>query len=170
MTEISTDKYVELLTGCQHRLYGYIYSLTANSDQAGEVLQETNRRLWQLKDKYDAKRSFIPWALKVAYNQVRTARKKFQRERLVFQEEATLHAIAGDQSRWNDRLDERVVALESCLGKLSSNHRYLVQEYYQGDVTIESLAKTMNSRANSIAVVLHRIRQSLADCIRRKMG
>ena len=166
----STDRYVELLTGCQSRLYGYIYSLTGDADQAREVLQETNRKLWQIRDQYDPSREFLPWAFKVSYNEVRTARKSVQRERLVFHDEETLHVIADAQAEWHARCGDRALALEACLTKLGMEQRELVEAYYSGGSSIESLAKAMNRRANSVAVMLHRIRLSLADCIRRTLA
>lgn len=170
MTSEPTDKYVELLTDCQSRLYGYIYSLTGRADVAREILHDTNRKLWDIKDSYDPDRGFVPWAFKVAFNQVRTDRKRRKRERLVFLDEKTLHALADEHRSWGGRIDDRVVALETCLGKLRSGQRKLIEDYYHGGASIDALAEAMNRRANSVAVTLHRIRQALADCIRRAMA
>ena len=48
--------YVERLTGSQRRLYAYIYSLTANAHEAADILQETNRKLWELHEEFDLDR------------------------------------------------------------------------------------------------------------------
>ncbi len=166
----TTDRYVELLTDCQSRLYGYIYSLTGRPDVAREILHDTNRKLWEIKDSYDSDREFAPWAFKVAFNQVRTDRKRRKRERLVFLDEETLHALAEEHTSRRDRLDDRVAALETCLGKLKPDRRKLVEDYYHGGASVEALAKRLNRRANTVAVTLHRVRQLLADCIRRAMA
>lgn len=161
------DKYVSLLTGCQVRLYAYIYSLTGNAEQARETLQETNHRLWEIRDQYDESREFLPWAFAVSYNEVRTARKNVQRDRLVFHDEETLHVIADAQVEWNARFDERSLALETCFGRLSIEQREMVEKYYTGMSSVKSIAEAMNRSANAVAVTLHRIRQTLADCVRK---
>ena len=70
----TTSRYVELLTSSQGRLFAYIYSLTGDPEQTQDALQDTNRKLWLLMDEYDPRREFLPWAFKMAVNQVRAAR------------------------------------------------------------------------------------------------
>ena len=162
----TTSCYVELLTSSQGRLFAYIYSLTGDPEQANDVLQETNRKLWQLMEDYDPEREFLPWAFKVGFNQVRAARKKVSRDRLVFQEDATLEAIHHEQMVQAEGPDERLGALEHCLGKLAPDQRQLVERYYRKEEPIKAIAESLERRANAVAVSLHRIRQALADCIR----
>lgn len=164
---LQTDRYVGLLTECQNKLYAYIYSLTGSAEQAREILQETNHRLWEIRDQYDPSREFMPWAFKVSFNEVRSARKNVQRERLVFYDEETLSVIADMQVEWQVRFDDRMLALETCCGRLSGKQRELVQKYYKDNESVESIAEAMSRSANSVAVTLHRIRQFLADCMRR---
>lgn len=169
MTGTTEDRYVELLTGSQNRLWGYIHSLTGDAEQAQDILQETSRKLWQLRDQYDPARPFIPWAFKVAYNQVRTARQKMRREQLVFHNEETLRAIADEYGNWQERIDQRSKALDRCLGKLDKRQRKLIRDYYGGGSTIKAVAEKLGRQAKSLAVTLHRIRQILTDCVRREL-
>ena len=165
----TTSRYVELLTSSQGRLFAYIYSLTGDPEQTHDVLQETNRKLWLLMDEYDPRREFLPWAFKVGFNQVRAARKKVSRDRLVFQEDSTLEAIHQIQIDTAEGPEERFRALEHCLGDLASDQRQLVERYYQKQEAIKAIAKSLGRGANAVAVSLHRIRQALANCIRRTM-
>lgn len=165
----TTSRYVELLTSSQGRLFAYIYSLTGDPEQTHDALQETNRKLWLLMDEYDPKREFLPWAFKVAFNQVRAARKKVSRDRLVFQEDSTLEVIHQKQMDQTEGPEERFSALEHCLKELDSDQRQLVERYYRKQEAIKAIAESLNRRANAVAVSLHRIRQALANCIRRTM-
>ena len=106
-----TDIFVEMFTANQSQLYNYIYSQTGRVDQAKDILQETNRKLWQLREEFDYRREFLPWAFTVAYNQVRAFRSKTKRERLVFQDDEVVHAIANEQVTWNRQSDDRGAAL-----------------------------------------------------------
>jgi RNA polymerase sigma-70 factor (ECF subfamily) len=164
-----TDIYVETFTAAQAQLYNYIYSLTRRVDQTKDILQETNRKLWQLREEFDHSREFLPWACTVAYNQVRAARTKTKRERLVFQDDEVVHALANEQVSWNSRSDDRETALEKCIGTLSEKHKKIVSQYYKDGYTMEEVGNAFKKSAGSIAVTLHRVRLSLAECIRGQL-
>ena len=163
------DNYAEMLMASHNKLYSYIYSLTGRVDQAEDILQETNKKLWQLRNEYDHNQHFLPWAYTVAYNQVRAARSKTKRERLVFQDEEVIHAIANEQISWSEQIDERGTALEKCLQSLSDKHKSIIHKYYTDGYTMEEVGSALKRSSNSIAVALHRIRLTLADCIRGQL-
>ena len=165
-----TGKYMEMLMSAHNQLYRYIYSLTGKVDQAEDILQETNLKLWQLRDEFDHSRDFLPWACKVAYNQVRAARKKIQRERLVFQDDEVLHTIAMDQIERMSQADDRSEALEVCIDKLPPKHKSLVDKYYRSGFTMEEVGMALDKSSGTIAVALHRIRTALAECIKERMA
>ena len=164
------DLVVRQLTECQSELYAYIYSLVVNADAAWDILQDANRTLWRKADEYDPDLDFLPWARAHAFNQVRTARKKYQRERLVFKESATLNELA---EHWHDRPlnppGDRTIALERCLEQLPKRSRSIVDQFYSAGKSLAEIAASENRRENTIAVTLHRIRQTLADCIRARL-
>jgi RNA polymerase sigma-70 factor, ECF subfamily len=163
------DHYVERLMGSHDQLYAYIYSMTGRVDQAEDILQETNRKLWKRRLSYDNTRDFLPWAYKEAYNQVRAARTKIKRERLVFQDEEVLRSIAEIQLDEIQPIADRALALENCLTKLPEKQRSMIDKYYTSGYSMEEVGETIGRTANSVAVTLHRIRLALADCIRGNM-
>lgn len=167
---IEDDSFVVKLTQAQSRLWAYIQSLTGHAGWTHDILQETNLRLWQIRDQYDSCRPFVSWAYAVAYNQVRTARRKTQRERLVFREEATLEAIARAHETWQQDTDGRLKAMDVCLEEMGPEQKDLVHQHYHVGTSIDDLAASRGKRPNTIAVALHRIRQALAECIRRRIA
>ncbi len=163
----TTATYVQQLTSCQNRLYAYIYSLVGNAETARDVLQETNAVLWQKADGYDPDRPFLPWALRMGLNQVRAARTRLGRDRLVFHEEQTLETLSAE---WlADAPSDMEIAMDDCLERLSSRNRDVVERHYKRDESLSSLAKTLNRTANAVGVMLHRIRRALAECIERAL-
>jgi RNA polymerase sigma-70 factor (ECF subfamily) len=152
-------------------MYAYIHSLTGNADTANDVLQETNRVLWEKADEFDHAREFLPWAFGIAYNQVRAARSRARRERLVFQDEETIRVISDEWAAQEQQRspNDRQVALDHCMQELSDDNRQVLQRYYELGESVEKISQTLDKRANSIAVMLHRVRQSLARCIRQNM-
>lgn len=171
--EEATALFVERLTACQGRLFAFVYALTADPEIAKDTLQQTNRMLWKHADEYDAGREFFPWAKAFAFNQVRAARSRHRRERLVFREEATLRAIADRFAAEEEQAvrgdTDRLAALEACLEKLAPGAREAVDRYYQRGEEVREIARSLGRRANTVAVMLHRTRLALADCIRTAM-
>ena len=180
-------EYVRQLTGCQNQLYGYIYTLLSSSrrgtaDSAWDVLQETNAVLWSKATEYDASRPFLPWAMGMAFQQVRAARTRFGRDRLVFQDEQTLEVLsqqmiseatgrsATGQSGTGQTANARELAMEGCLKKLTSEQQQIVDQYYQHEQPIKAIATTIGRSASSVGVILHRVRLSLAKCIEQTIN
>lgn len=172
---ISPDRaarYVQYLTGCQNHLYGYIYSLLHDAEAAWDVLQETNMVLWSKADEYDSDRPFLPWAVGIAFNQVRAARTRLGRDRLVFHEASTLEAVSAD---WLDGADNQLpsdleIALDGCLKRLPARHREVVERHYKGGESLGAIARTLSRTANAIGVMLHRVRLALGQCIEKALG
>lgn len=84
----SRRQFVRLLTQHQRRVYGYILKLVVNWNDADEILQETNLRLWEEFDRFEPGTDFAAWGIRVAHYQILTWRKKRDRSRLVFDEQA----------------------------------------------------------------------------------
>jgi len=170
MSEVDDlEPFVELLTRNQSRLYAFVYSLVGDVELAQDVFQETNMVLWRKADEFDSSREFMPWAFAIARNQIRAARQKLGRDRLLFDEEA-MDRIAECLSRRSSRMDERQVALASCIQLLPGQQRDLVTMRYQEGHSLDSIAQQLSRTANSVAVSIHRLRQSLARCIESKLA
>jgi len=175
VVNISPDhvaRYVQNLTGCQNQLYGYIYSLLRNAEASWDVLQETNMVLWRKSAEYDANRPFLPWAIRVAFNQVRAARTRLGRDKLVFHEDSTLEAVSAD---WlvgvGDQLPSDLdIALDGCLERLPKRHREVVERHYKGGESLGAIAEALSRTANAVGVMLHRVRLALAQCIDKAMN
>ncbi|MEZ5299944.1 MAG: sigma-70 family RNA polymerase sigma factor [Verrucomicrobiales bacterium] len=170
----ATALFVERLTACQGQLFAYIYALTADAEMAKDALQEANRQLWRKAGDYDPDREFLPWAKAFAFNQVRAARTKRGRERLVFREDETIHAIAdgfaAEAHQPESGGSDRAAALEVCLGKLGGDARAAIDRYYGRGEEVAAIAESLGRRANTVAVMLHRARIALAGCIRAALG
>src|SRR5947209_18079426 len=54
--------FAERLGRYQTQLFGYIYSLVRNVDDADDLFQQTSLMLWDKFDQFDPDKSFIAWA------------------------------------------------------------------------------------------------------------
>jgi RNA polymerase sigma-70 factor (ECF subfamily) len=159
--------FVRLLTQHERRVYGYILRMVPNWCEADEVLQETNIRLWEEFDRFEPGTDFAAWAIRVAHYQVLTWRKRRDRSRLVFSEEA-IQAIAAE----SDALapDVRNAALSECLKQLTSRNRDLILSCYAEGSTIRRVAEDLQRSAESVYKAVQRIRLTLHVCIEQKLA
>ena len=165
----SRRQFVRLLTQHQRRVYGYILKMVVNWNDADEILQETNLRLWEEFDRFEPGTDFAAWATRVAYYQVLTWRKKRDRSRLVF-DEITIEAIS-DEGRVSAVVqDVREGALSACLEQLTARNRDLIQRCYTGKHTIRRIAEELNRSAESIYKSVQRIRLTLHRYVEQRLS
>ena len=165
----SRRQFVRLLTQHQRLVYGYILKMVVNWNDADEILQETNLRLWEEFDRFEPGTDFAAWAIRVAYYQVLTWRKKRDRSRLVF-DEIAIEAIS-DEGRVSAVVqDVREGALSACLEQLTARNRDLIQRCYAGKHTIRRVAEELNRSAESIYKSVQRIRLTLHRCVEQRLS
>jgi RNA polymerase sigma-70 factor (ECF subfamily) len=159
------SQFVQRLTEAQSALYGSIHTMMAGASEVADVLQDTNRVLWQKMAQYDTTRPFLPWALRVAHFEVLAHRKRQSRDRLVF-DDSLLGEIADEYERQSAGAGG-LQALELCLQKLPQAQRALVESRYMHGKAVHDIAMREGKAANAISALLYRIRQLLAECIVR---
>lgn len=161
--------FVQCLAGRQNRLYAFIFTLLGNADQAEDVLQETNRVIWENASDFEPGSNFTAWAFQIAFNQVRTHRKRVQRDRLSFDDRA-LDALANEVAEHQVEMDERQQALALCLDKLQPQHERMIQQRYRQGLSIKKIAAGFKRSASSVSVTLFRLRIKLLECIEEAMA
>jgi len=169
MAQASPDEtFVRNLTGCQNRLYAYVLSLVPDAEAAQEVLQEANVAIWKNAANFTPGSDFNAWACTMARFAVLAYRRDRGRDRLVFDDDV-VEALAHSAEQRPDSLHSRSVALEECLQLLPGEHRELIARRYAENLTVAELAHAMGRTAGTMATLLYRIRQSLLDCVQRKL-
>ncbi|MEN1680843.1 MAG: sigma-70 family RNA polymerase sigma factor [Planctomycetota bacterium] len=161
------DDFAREFIANQGRLYGYIATLLPHRDDAEDVLQRTSMILWQKWDQFDPSRGFLPWARGVALNEVRNLLRRSDR-RNVHLSEPVIELLASEVE--SHEIEDRRTALGACLEKLERSQRELVEQCYLGASGIKAVAAAMGSTPAALYMRLHRIRQSLAECINRQLA
>ncbi|MBI1371199.1 MAG: sigma-70 family RNA polymerase sigma factor [Phycisphaera sp.] len=167
-----SDRHIEFfrqLTDSQSRLYAYILSLVSNPEVARDVLQETNLVLIRKAAEFEPGSNFIAWSFAVSRYQVMASRTRSSRDRLVFCDEV-LDAISGAFDEDNEQFEDQLDALSNCMAKLPDSHRELIRQRYQDARPVKAIAEELGQSANSVAVMLHRIRKTLMECIEGAAG
>ncbi len=163
------ENLVALITRHQAALHAYILGLLPNRTKADDVLQETNLVLWRKAAEYDQTKPFMPWACRIAWFQVKAARRDAARDRHVFDPGLVDLLAAEDDSdlETTAALDH---ALRDCLERLPAEKRDLILHRYQPDSSVHEMAATRNLSPGALSGQLHRIRQMLESCVEGKLG
>ncbi|MEK0445814.1 MAG: hypothetical protein RLZZ399_1135 [Verrucomicrobiota bacterium] len=163
------DRFLRLFMEQEERLRIFVRSLLFSREEEREVMQEIAIVLWRKFDPAMDSASFVRWAFGVARMECLAFRRDRGRDRHRFGEDVfdLLSEVVLEQSQ---HLEEEHQALESCLQKLPSEHRSLVESAYAPGVKIEALARTLNRTPMAVYKTLHRIRLTLMECAQRVLS
>jgi len=154
----------------QTQLFGYIYSLVRDLDDADDLFQQTSLALWKKFDHYDPARPFLPWAFGVARFEVSNFLRSRGRDRLYFSDELNLLLIEAHEELRMEDSEVRLEAMAGCIGKLRQRDQELLNACYGRSVRMAEIARDWGRSTQSIHNSLKRIRQALFECVRRTLA
>ncbi len=153
----------------QTRIFAYVRSLLPQYADAQDVFQRCSLTLWRSFDEFDEQRLFLPWACRIAFNEVRNFRRVSSRDRLQFADDLIEQLAEQRLVRLVDR-DRRLTALRECTEKLNSSDRSLIQAVYEELRTVSEVAISTGKAAQSIYNRLSTLRRNLLQCIERRLA
>jgi RNA polymerase sigma-70 factor, ECF subfamily len=151
----------------QAQLFGYIYSLVRDLDDADDLFQQTSLVLWDKYDRFDPEKSFIAWACGVARFEVSNFLRSRNRNRLYFSDALGMMLIDAHEELVQEELEERRSALAECMKKLRSRDQQLLNDCYGQSTRIPEVARCWGRSTHSIHNSLRRIRRTLYECVNR---
>jgi RNA polymerase sigma-70 factor (ECF subfamily) len=161
--------FVRRIASTERRLFAYVLTLVPNFSDADEILQETHVRLWEERDRYQHGTDFAAWAMRIAYFEVLTYRKKRSRQRLIFDDEL-IGELSERAGMANQQVSERHEALLMCLSELSDRSRMLLAKIYADGERVKDIAANMGRTAESLYKVVQRLRVTLRKCIEDRLA
>lgn len=161
-------KLTVLWADAQPKVAGFVGAFIHNFSDAQDIVQEVAKAAVEAIDSYDLDKPFTPWILGVARFKVIDHLRKHGKDRHIFDNDA-INRVAGAYAKRNDELDDMKSALADCMQSLSKRERQALDLRYVDDAMPAEIAKQMSVNAVTARVLLHRIRQALADCVKRKV-
>lgn len=150
------------------KVAGFVSAFIHDYNDAQDVIQEVAKAAVESIDSYDTDKPFGPWILGVARFKVVDYLRKHGRDKLIFDTESIGH-VASAYSRMDARLGDMKAALSDCMNALSKRDRRALHLRYVESLKPAKIAVALGVSANTTRVLLHRIRQALADCVQQKM-
>lgn len=164
----ATERFVQQLTECQSRLFGYIYSMLGDHSRAADVLQETNLVLWRKNSDFEPDRPILPWAFGIARLQVLAHLRDQKRDRCLLDAQL-VESLADETEKQAGQLEAVRTALRQCIELLGMESRDLVQRRYFRSTPIREIAESVDRSASAVKVALLRARRQLADCVQKRI-
>jgi len=163
------DQFLRLFAKHEPALRTFVRSMVPSLADASEIMQDTAVVLWQKFDEFDATRDFRKWAFGVARYEALGYLRDRARDRHVF-DNALVHRLADDAAAADQRHEAQREALDTCLKKLPAGQREMVLTAYTKGTRMDEFAAERGQTAMSLYKMLHRIRQSLLECVRRAVA
>ncbi len=163
------DEFAALLEQASSRVLSYLHTLLLNWADTEDVFQDTCLVLWQKYEEFKPGTNFLAWALRIAQNKAMNFRQKQTRYATFTAglRDTLLSEFAG---RTTETATSNLSALSECMDQLPPNDQRMMKLSYVEDIPVRQLADALGRSPESVHNSLLRIRNSLLDCIHRKMN
>ena len=162
--------YDDLVRRYQERIYGTIYHMTANHEDANDLAQETFIKAFQALKSFKGGSSFYTWVYRIAVNKTINFLKQRRHRTHVSLNDLDVQAehdpdlvslISDKTPRREAGLAELQEKLNEAMLKLSESHRLVVTLHDVQGVPHEEIATIMNCNIGTVRSRLFYARQQL---------
>lgn len=163
------EKMTRLWLSSETAVRAFVAAAVGKVADREDVVQQTALTVARRFEEYDDSRPFLAWVLWLAKSRV----IDYYRSRTKLPQPLSDQLLDSLATRLVDRATQvtpRAEALEHCLEQLPSRSRQLIRSKYQEGRRIEQIAQSIRSTPASVRVTLFRIRESLAECIERRLA
>jgi RNA polymerase sigma factor (sigma-70 family) len=160
----------QLIRKYRERVYGVVYNLTANREDAADLTQDAFIKAFQSIHRFQGQASFFTWLYRIAVNSTLTHLRK-ARLRTFFsfekinEEDKNAEILAlltdktgGDRELFVKELQEK---LNEAMQKLSIKHRTVVTLFEIDGLSHEEIAEVMDCSVGTVRSRLHYAKQLL---------
>ncbi len=167
--------YDKLVVKYRERLYGVIYNLTGNREDANDLTQEAFIKAFRSINLFRGKSSFFTWLYRIAVNNTLTHLKKMRMKRFINLEnineevhssDILEHLAAKTQTDKPALMRELQEKLNEALQKLSLKHRTVVVLFEIEGLSHQEIAEITKTSEGTVRSRLHYAKQQLQNTLR----
>ncbi|MBU0678763.1 MAG: sigma-70 family RNA polymerase sigma factor [Verrucomicrobia bacterium] len=164
------DAYDELMRRYHSRIYGLIYNMTSNKEDAEDLLQEVFVKAYSALDRFQGKSSFYTWLYRIAVNRTinflkkrrkRTALSLDDVDMAIERDPAYVELSSRETPLRGTSLSELQEKLNNALQTLSEKHRTVVVLHDIQGVPHDEIAEIVGASAGTVRSRLFYARQRL---------
>jgi RNA polymerase sigma-70 factor, ECF subfamily len=151
----------------QTTVAAYVHSVILNYHDSEDVIQNIAVVFANKFDQLDASRDLLPWVLKLAHYEVANYFRAQNKEKRFFDEKAMQRIEQAYQAVDSDA-DDVKAALHECIKKIHDRPRGVLESRYFEDMGIGDISRQQGVSQNAVRIMLYRVRNALANCVKRK--
>ena len=152
-----------LLRAYAQRIFGYLYRMLRDAQEAEDMTQETFVKAYQNMHHYDGVRPFRSWLYAIATNTGRNAlRSRRRRGHSAPLEDAADVAAPAVAEAGLQRIETRR-HIDQALRRLSPQAAALINLHYREQMSIREAAEVLGISEGAAKVALHRARRQLRE-------
>lgn len=156
--------YATLVKAHQRYVFTLALRFTKSREDAEEVAQDTFVKAYRSLATYQRSAKFSTWLYTIVYNTAMTYLRKKRLDTSSIDDEDNFIQIEGSSIMSEDLSVERKSRsyyVNKAIEKLLPDDATIITLFYQGEQSLEEIAKTMGMETNTVKVKLHRARQRL---------
>ena len=161
----------QLILKYRERLFGVIYNMTSNREDASDLTQDAFIKAFQSINRFQGQSSFFPWLYKIGINSTLTHLRKnrlrtfFSLEKVDEEDRQSAEVIEALTDNTGAERDVFVHELQEKLNeamqKLSIKHRTVVTLFEIDGLSHQEIAEVMNCSVGTVRSRLHYAKQLL---------
>jgi RNA polymerase sigma-70 factor (ECF subfamily) len=159
---------MQVLFGRHHvRVYRFVLRLVRNEATAEDLISEVFLDIWRQAGKFEGRSAASTWMLSIARFKALSVLRKRTEEEL---DEETAGAIEdhSDDPEVSLAKKDKAAALRQCLGRLSTEHREVVDLVYYHEKSVEEVAGTVGIPEATVKTRMFYARRKLSELLKEQ--
>lgn len=167
------DAFAALVERYQRTLYYFVVGKVADDTEAKDIVQKSFVVAFQNLADFRMGENFFAWLKGIALNHCRNEWRRYQSQarlagRLLEEKRAELELASFDAHP--DDGERRIAALRHCMEKLAHDEQVVVEMRFVQELSLASIGEEVGRGAEAVRLLLYRIRQRLADCVKKRLS
>ena len=161
-----TAAFSQLVTRHQRYVFSLAMRFTKSREDAEEIAQDSFVKAYRSLAGFQRASKFSTWLYGIVYHTSMTFLRKKKLDVASMDDEATFLQVedtASDLKANQVEHKSKSEYLEKGIGMLLPDDAVIITLFYQGEQSLEEIAKATGYEANTVKVKLHRARQRLRD-------
>jgi RNA polymerase sigma factor (sigma-70 family) len=157
----------------QRQLYYFVIGKVVEDTEAKDIVQKSFVSAYQNLRSFQPGGSLFAWLKGIALNHCRNEWRRYHhqstmKERLLEARRAELE-LAWLEERHQEG-DGRVSALQECMQQLTAEEQTLLELRFVQELPLQNIGGRLGRGSEAVRLWLYRVRQRLANCVRRKLS
>jgi RNA polymerase sigma-70 factor (ECF subfamily) len=157
---------MQVLYGRHHvRVYRYLVRLTSDAGLAEDLVSEVFFDVWRQADRFEGRSQVSTWLIAIARFKALSAMRKRTEDGLDDEQAAAIEDEADDPEVAVQKKDTGAL-LRQCIGRLSPEHREVIDLVYYHEKSVEEVAAIMEIPENTVKTRMFYARKKLSELLK----